>query len=1034
MRKNYLKFFLLMVGTLLTFVFLQPSQAVSTTLVINEIDYDQSGTDTAEFIEIRNVSGSAINLDNYDIVFINGSNGSTYRTIELPTVELASGDYYVVCGNAANVSDCDLDTLPDENLIENGAPDALAIRENDTVIIDALSYEGTVSGYVEGTGNTLVDSASPGLSRCPDGADADNNSTDFTLAAISPGAANSCGDISTPTPTSTPGGATETPLPTSTPVTCDTTPDRIYELQEGGSKHNPSSSPSAPRTVVGIVTADFQLASPNGLDGYYVQDESGDGNASTSDGIFVYDPAPLLLDVTVGQRILLTGTTREQFGQTEFNPTSVTLCGTTAAITPTSVTLPIPSLAQWEQYEGMFITVSGADTNPLTVTETFNLARFGEIFVSSGGRLFQPTNYVEPGAAAQAEQELNNRRRLLIDDGRNGTPPDGQVPYIPTTDTVFRQGFTTSAITGVLGYGFGAYRLQPITPIAWTPANPREETSPATASRIRVASFNLLNYFNTFSGCFGPDSNPDDNCRGADTQAEFDRQRPKTVSAIVGLDADVIAVNELENDLTNGSSAIEQLVTDLNAVSVVYSFINTGQIGEDAIRVGMLYNTLTVTPVGSFAVLDDVDPFNRNTRPPLAQLFEETATGERFIVIANHFKSKGSCPSAGDPNFAGNNDTGDGQGCWNADRVKAATEVLNWIANDPYFDADPDVLIMGDLNSYAQEDPIDTLKAGGFVNLIEAFVGTGNEAYSYTFDGQSGYLDHALANAAFAAQIVDAAEWHINADEPIGRDYNDDVLSSGENPNQLRQPYLYQPNAFRSSDHDPVIVGAFTVDPIATETPTVELTATGESTTEATVTPDPDTSTPTLTPQETATPDVATATPAPTLQLMVNGGFENSLTAWTLKNGTQDSVKCNQDTDGDGTEDKVFAYEGECAFRFKGRAGENAKLEQTVEVTGITFASGNTLTLSVYVNADKPTVSGKLKLRVKYGDGSETGKLNIPLVMTNGYQQLTGSYSLTTGSVQKIKVQIDHRSPSGKVLIDAVSLTLDAGSALLSLP
>src|SRR5215211_6889162 len=94
--------------------------AVSTTLVINEVDYDQPSTDTAEFLELKNVSGAAI---------------------DLASVSLAAGDHYVICANLANTANCDLDVSPDTNLIQNGAPDAIALRRDGT-LIDALSYAG----------------------------------------------------------------------------------------------------------------------------------------------------------------------------------------------------------------------------------------------------------------------------------------------------------------------------------------------------------------------------------------------------------------------------------------------------------------------------------------------------------------------------------------------------------------------------------------------------------------------------------------------------------------------------------------------------------------------------------------------------------------------------------------------------------------------------------------------------------------------------------------------------------------------------
>jgi predicted extracellular nuclease len=228
-----------------------------------------------------------------------------------------------------------------------------------------------------------------------------------------------------------------------------------------------------------------------------------------------------------------------------------------------------------------------------------------------------------------------------------------------------------------------------------------------------------------------------------------------------------------------------------------YSFIDTGVVGTDEIRVAMIYRPSVVTPVGAHAVLTSaVDPLFIDTlnRPALAQTFAENANGQRFTVVANHLKSKGSdCNAVGDP------DTGDGQGNCNITRRNAATALANWLAADPTGSGDPDVLIIGDLNSYAKEDPIGALETAGYTNLVAQFGGPA--AYSYVFGGQSGYLDHALANTSLAPQVTGVTEWHINADEPIALDYNTNFKST----NHVNT--LFAPDAYRSSDHDPVLVG-----------------------------------------------------------------------------------------------------------------------------------------------------------------------------------------------------------------------------------
>jgi hypothetical protein len=158
-------------------------------------------------------------------------------------------------------------------------------------------------------------------------------------------------------------------------------------------------------------------------------------------------------------------------------------------------------------------------------------------------------------------------------------------------------------------------------------------------------------------------------------------------------------------------------------------------------------------------------------------------------VAVNHLKSKSSpCDVVGDP------DIGDGQGNCNLTRTTAAAALVDWLATDPTGSGSADFLIIGDLNSYAMEDPISTIEAAGCTDLIEVFAGPG--AYSYVFFGQAGYLDHGLSSPSLTSRVTGAGIWHINADEPVALDYND-----------YNQPALYSPDPFASSDHDPVIVG-----------------------------------------------------------------------------------------------------------------------------------------------------------------------------------------------------------------------------------
>jgi uncharacterized repeat protein (TIGR01451 family) len=182
-------------------------------------------------------------------------------------------------------------------------------------------------------------------------------------------------------------------------------------------------------------------------------------------------------------------------------------------------------------------------------------------------------------------------------------------------------------------------------------------------------------------------------------------------------------------------------------------------------------------------------------RPPLAQTFTGLSSGDQISIVVNHFKSKGSCPASGP-----DSDQGDGAGCWNAKRVAQSTYMLEIV--EQLEQVDPKVIIMGDLNSYGMEAPMLVLLNGELQEQLSRFVAP-EDRYSYVFDGMAGDLDHTLVTSALAGRVTGATTWHINADEASVLGY-----STLYNP-----PSVYEPNAFRSSDHDPVILG-LELDPI----------------------------------------------------------------------------------------------------------------------------------------------------------------------------------------------------------------------------
>lgn len=564
-------------------------------------------------------------------------------------------------------------------------------------------------------------------------------------------------------------------------------------------------SPRSGQTVSvrGTVVGDYEGASP-ALRGFYLQD-GGDGDPSTSDGIFVFDASANL--VSVGDVVQVTGPVSEFQGQTQLTASATTVesCGRQANVTPADVTLPLSTSDTLERYEGMLVRMH----QTLFVTEHFQLGRFGQVVVSSGGRLRQPTADIRATdrAAVTAAQNANNLNRLIIDDARNNQNPDpivfARAGQPLSAGNTLRGGDTVTDPVGVMTYTFGgnvaspnAYRLRPIGALGgaavFDEANARPDVPPAVgAGSVKVASANLLNFFNTFTGCRV-------DCRGANNDTEYQRQLAKEVASLRFMNADVIGYMEMENDGYGPDSAVQALVNALNAAdgAGAWAFIDadagTGVVdvaGTDAIKAGLLYRTATVHPVAGKTFVDQNPVFERR---PVAQTFENTA-GARFTVIANHFKSKGSCPASG-PDA----DQGDGQGCWNPHRTDQANELAQWIQSTVVPAAgDPDVLIVGDLNAYAGEDPVAALEAAGYTNLVKAF--HGNDAYSYVFDGQWGYLDYVLTSASLTPQATGAADAHHNADEPSVLDYNTEFKSAGQVIS------LYAPDRFRTSDHDPVL-------------------------------------------------------------------------------------------------------------------------------------------------------------------------------------------------------------------------------------
>ncbi|MBE3011124.1 ExeM/NucH family extracellular endonuclease [Microbispora sp. NEAU-D428] len=758
------------------------------TVVISQV-YGGGGNSgapyTNDYVELFNRGTAAISLDGWSLQYTSatgtGQFGSQKQNL---SGSLAPGQYHLVQLSAGSTPS---GTLPSADTVGTLSLSATAGKVALVRSTEGLACNGGSSpctpeqtaqiadlvGY--GTANYFEGSAAaPGLSnstaavRAGGGcADTDDNAADF--AAGTPAPRNTatppapCGAAS-PSPSASPSAspsvspsvspsASPTPSPTPSTDPCDVPANRqIAEVQGSG-----AASPLAGQTVrvEGIVTGDFQQTGQQS--GFYFQDPTPDADPATSDGLFAFARASFK-DVKVGDRVLVTGRVTEFNGLTELSPvTAVDVCGT-GTITPKVYDLPRADGATFEPYENVLVTFP----EPLTVTDHYNLGRFGEVTVAAGGRLFQPTDREGVSPA------LDARRSLLIDDGSNTENP-ATIPY--TTPQVVRLGDTAVGVTGVLSYGFGAYRLEPTKQIAFLRTNPRLPAPLPVGGNVRVASLNTLNWFTTLDS------------RGADTAEEQQRQLKKIVATLKGLDADVVGLMEVEN---NGQTAVDALVDALNAEvgAGTYAALTHPYPGTDAIHVAAIYKPAKLTLVGE--TRSSTDPVFR--RPPLIQTFRRVGGGQPFTLLVNHFKSKGCDEEA----TGGDTDQGDGQSCYNAERVRQAKAVLGLIDSMDL----PNPLVIGDLNAYGEEDPIHTLETGGLTSLSKRFVPAA-QRYSYLFNGLSGELDHAMAGKQLVKRVTGATIWHVNADEPRILDYN----------LEFNPPSLYRPDAFRSSDHDPLLIG-----------------------------------------------------------------------------------------------------------------------------------------------------------------------------------------------------------------------------------
>ncbi|WP_417565343.1 ExeM/NucH family extracellular endonuclease [Marinobacter sp.] len=527
----------------------------------------------------------------------------------------------------------------------------------------------------------------------------------------------------------------------------------------------------------GILTLDSR--SQGGFGGFYLQqaDHQTDNDPATSEAVFVYTSRNT---GHPGMRLRITGKVREYHGLTELVAVrSIRMCGLEPQ--PEPVTIELPWSMNPESLENMRVIFR----YPLTVVDNYNLAEYGELALAASDQV-QPTEYLAPGQQAHRLSAGHRQNRLLLDDNQSVRGPR-PVPWPPSglsPSTTVRAGDQIDRLAGILDFRFDAWRIQPANAPRFLASNPRKKAPPRQpVDSVRVMALNLGNFFNgNGQGAGFPTP------RGAESSAEFREQLQRLIQALQAPDPDILALAELENDGYGSASSVAGLARFLGNH---WEFVSTpGSDGDGEIRTALLYRRDRITPVGSPVRLTD-GVFRSRGRPPLAQDFRRTAGEQTVRIIVPHLKSKSCRGAVGD-----DQDQSDGQGCYTRRRVAEARTLANWPGAFSRETRSAGTLIVGDLNSYAREQPLSVLAGAGFTSMVHQFhpcTRANCPHYTYRYKGEKGALDYALASTSLRPLVLQAQTWLINADETRALSYRGISQSDQHGP-------------WRSSDHNPVIV------------------------------------------------------------------------------------------------------------------------------------------------------------------------------------------------------------------------------------
>lgn len=812
------------------------------------------GSSYNKAIEIANTGNTAISLDDYQLK--KATNGSTdwNSNLSLAGITLDAGKTIVIAHSKAETSITAIADLLNNSVTNFNGNDAVGLFYQDA-LVDIVGVSGSSEYWGKDVSLVRQSTVTAGS------VEFDSNQWDElekdNLTGL--GSFGEQSDDSTPLFSCTLSDGSE---PTFT---------SIHDIQGEGSRSPLVADDSDSSDLQYFVRGVVSTVTTGLTKGFYLQSLTADNNDKTSEGLFVYT-GKSSSDLQPGDVVCTQGTVKEYYGLTELAVADKQWTVLSQQDAPVAQDIVFNSTSDGslrdvlERYEGMLVRLP--KSLDMRIARTFSYdydASRNNMVLAQGSMNYQPNQrYVAGSTKAQSEHEANVQRRLFIESDQK--VDNEKIPYYPTfgltdidqngsTEDYLRVNDAISGLEGVIAYSYDEYRLIVTNEIDNSHIvhhSPRTSSPELKAGNLRIASFNVLNYFNS---PFGGNANQQGSNRGADNYQEFEIQQAKIAKAITQLDADIVGLMEIENNGFGDNSAIGQLVSTINSgisdadKHYQYLAFDTNQdgvadendsVGTDAITVGLIYRPAKVELESSRiipmpkqiapAVYDDegsvVEDGKNEQRDTIAPTFIVKESRHRLTVAVNHLKSKGSaCWEDMAPVAEGGQggDDADYQGNCENFRVAAAValgDALNQLAGDK--------VILGDMNSYAKEDPIlvltdysaekygKTIHAArntyidgkeqfgddgaqvtdnyGYQNIVAALH---PDSWSYSYNDEVGTLDHILISPTLRKYVVDATDWHINAAESTLFDYNDEYKSAD---------FPRYQDIYRASDHDPAVL------------------------------------------------------------------------------------------------------------------------------------------------------------------------------------------------------------------------------------